>query len=281
MYTLIAENKYGQQMELTHNEAYVIESIDGLDPPDAVINTTRNANADGSVFNSSYVDNRQITITLAINGPAESNRIQLYKYFKAKYPVTLYYKNDTRNVYITGYVQNIQIEFFQKKQIAQITIICPQPFFNASTNEVINFSSVNPLFEFPFSITEPIPFSDIVTEQEKDIVNTGDVDTGLIVYLQARGPVTNPTVYNIDTNEYFKLSLSMVRGDVVFINTKKKEKTVQLTRNGETTNIIGSLQNGSTWFVINPGDNLFTVTADDNPENLDAYTVLTELFEGV
>ena len=29
MYTLIAQNKYGQQMELTHNEAYVIESIEG------------------------------------------------------------------------------------------------------------------------------------------------------------------------------------------------------------------------------------------------------------
>lgn len=40
MFTLIAENKYGQQLELTHNDAYVITNIDGLDPPDAVINTT-------------------------------------------------------------------------------------------------------------------------------------------------------------------------------------------------------------------------------------------------
>ena len=53
MFTLIAENKYGQQLELTHNSAYEVIEIDGLDPPDAIINTTRNANADGSVFNSS------------------------------------------------------------------------------------------------------------------------------------------------------------------------------------------------------------------------------------
>ena len=117
MYTLIAQNKYGQQIELTHNEAYVIESIEGIDPPEAVINTTRNANADGSVFNSSYVDNRQIIITLAINGPAEVNRINLYKYFKTKYPVRLYYQNKTRDVYIDGYVKSIQIKFFNKKQI--------------------------------------------------------------------------------------------------------------------------------------------------------------------
>ena len=77
MFTLKAENIYGQKIELTHNDAYVIENVIGLDPPDGVINTTRNASADGSIFNSSYVDNRTITITLAINAPAEENRIEL------------------------------------------------------------------------------------------------------------------------------------------------------------------------------------------------------------
>lgn len=413
MYTLIAQNKYGQQLELTHNEAYVIESIEGLDPPDAVINTTRNANADGSVFNSSYVDNRTIIITLAINGPAEDNRINLYKYFKNKYPVRLYYRNNTRNVYIDGYCKNIQIELFNQKQIAQITIICPEPFFNGSVNEIVDFSSVKPLFEFPFSVEESgnllevtatdtttqdidftvnddgtinvdgtasanaylvlgavsliggqtykltgcptgggastyrlywqgvtgnydegsgttytpqsdgtvnirivvyngatvdnlefkpmvrvssieddtymeygvppglIEFSEILVETEKDIINSGDVETGVEIYLRARGPLTNPTIYNVDTNEYFKLNLSMVKGDVVYINTKKKQKTVQLTRNGVTTNIIGQLVSGSTWFTLNPGDNLFMTTAQTNPENLDAYCVLTDQFEGV
>ena len=34
MFTLIAENEYGEQLELTNNPAYVIKSIAGLDPPD-------------------------------------------------------------------------------------------------------------------------------------------------------------------------------------------------------------------------------------------------------
>ena len=281
MYTLIAQNKYGQKLELTHNEAYVIESIEGLDPPDAIINTTRNANADGSVFNSSYVDNRQIIITLAVNSPAEENRINLYRYFKNKYPVTLYYKNETRNVYINGYCKNIQIALFELKQIAQITIICPEPYFNGSENEIVNFSSVQPLFEFPFEIEEPIPFSEIILDQEKSILNSGDVETGVEIYLRARGPLTNPTIYNVDTNEFFKLTISMVRGDEIYINTKKKQKTVLMTHEGVTTNIIGNLASGSTWFQLNPGDNLFMTTAQINPENLDAYCVITDQFEGV
>lgn len=284
MYTLIVQNKYGQQMELTHNEAYVIESIEGLDPPEAVINTTRNANADGSVYNSSYVDNRQIIITLAINGPAESNRIQLYKYFKNKYPVRLYYRNETRDVYIDGYCKNMQIEFFNKKQIAQITVLCPEPFFNGANNTIIDFSSITSGFEFPFSVEDPpgeIEFSTINIEQEKDLINMGDVETGFDIYLKANGPVTNPTIYNSETNEYIKLNISMAEGDTIFINTRNKQKTIQLTSNGVTTNIIGNLVNGSTWFTLTPGDNLFVITAETTPENLDAYTVLTDQFEGV
>lgn len=271
-------------MELTHNDAYVIESIEGLDPPEAVINTTRNANADGSVYNSAYVNNRQIIITLAINGPAEANRINLYKYFKNKYPVRLYYQNNTRDVYIDGYCKNIQIEFFNKKQIAQITILCPEPFFNGSSNTVIDFSSVTSGFEFPFSIEDPpgeIAFSTINLEEEKDLVNTGDVETGFSIYLKARGPLTNPTIYNSETNEYIKLNISMSEGDVIFINTKTKQKTIQLTSNGVTTNIIGNLVNGSTWFTLTPGDNLFIITAEGTPENLDSYAVITDQFEGV
>ena len=77
MYTLTAENKYGERLELTHNPCYDITEIDGLYPPEAVINSTKTAGMDGAVFNSAYMNSRTITITLMVNGPAEENRIQL------------------------------------------------------------------------------------------------------------------------------------------------------------------------------------------------------------
>lgn len=281
MFNLTVQNKYGQQLELTHNDAYVIENIDGLDPPDAQINTTKNANDDGSIYNSSYVDNRVITITLAINGPAEENRINLYKYFKSKMPVRLYYTNGTRDVYIDGYVRNMPIGFFNKKQIAQITIFCPKPFFNSSADNIVDFSSVHSLFEFPFAIEEPIPFSELLIDQEKTIINNGDIETGMLIVIRARGGLINPTIYNMETNEYLTLNVSMIEGDEIQINTKKKEKSVIKISNGVTTNIVGKLANGSTWFQLSPGDNLFTTTAETNPENMDVYCMITAQYEGV
>lgn len=284
MYTLIAQNKYGEQLELTHNEAYVITDIDGIDPPDAVINTTRNANADGSVYNSSYVDNRTITITLAINGPAEANRIQLYQFFKAKYPVRLYYKNATRDVYIDGYVQNISIDFFNKKQIAQITIICPNPFFNGVSDSITEFGTVEGLFTFPFNIGDPpgaIEFSRILLNEETNVINGGDIDSGALIELRAMGEVVTPGIYNVETRETFIINVTMQEGDLITINTKKKEKSVTLLRDGVTTNLIGSLASGSSWLQLEPGDNTFIVSADTFPENLYVTFTVVNQFEGV
>lgn len=420
MYTFTVENKYGQQLELTHNPNYDITEIDGLDPPEAIINTTRNANADGSVFNSSYVTDRQIIITLAINSPAEANRINLYKYFKSKFPVTLYYQNATRNVYINGYVKNIEIAFFDKKQIAQITVFCPQPLFNGVDESLQEFSSIESLFEFPFEVaigtnlipypyynpsktangitwtinsdgtitangtatartdffmaynvvglfgygdyifsgcpdggsnstyklqlydatnrvtyndlgegviftidennessqfrilasifegvtvnniifkpiinagstaeeytpyTAPqIEFSAIETNTEQSIVNNGDVDTGVIITIHANGTVDTPKIYNVDTNESMIINVTMAEGDDIVINTRKGQKSITLTSNGVTTNIIGSLADGSTWFQLVPTDNVFTIAADDFAENMQVSFTIIDQYEGV
>lgn len=282
MFTLTAQNEYGQQMEITNNEAYVIKSIIGLDPPESVINTTHNASDDGSIFNSSYVGNRTITITLAINAPAEGNRINLYTYFKSKKSVRLYYTNDTRDVYIDGFVQKMDISFFEKKQVAQITVICPKPFFKARNNTVFDFSTVNKLFEFPFAIEEAgIPFSELLLDDEKNVYNGGDVETGFIITIHAEGTVVNPAIYNTETNESYKLDINMDQGDDIIINTNKKEKSVTLVSNAVSTNIIGDLESGSTWFMLQPQDNIFIITADEHPENMLVSCTVTNQFEGV
>lgn len=282
MYTLTVENKYDEQLALTDNPAYAITDIDGIDPPDANINTTKNAGADGSEFNSSYVNDRQITITMVVNAPAEVNRINLYKYFKSKFPVRLYYTNDTRDVYIDGYVQNISVGFFDKKQTVQIVIYCPKPYFNGATDSVQEFAAIEDLFEFPFDIAEEgTEFSDLLLGLEKSIINNGDVETGVVITLQATGSVVTPKIYNVETAESFILNTTLQAGDLVTINTRQGEKAITLLRNGVSSNLIGALEQGSSWFILNPGDNVFTVAADANPENMIVTFTVTDQYEGV
>lgn len=282
MYTLIAENKYGEQLEITNNPRYVITDIDGLYPPEGVINTTQVANMDGSVFNSSRINDRVITITMAINGPAEANRLLLYRYFKTKYPVRLYYENGVRDVYIDGYVSKFLVEYFEKKQTAQIEISCPMTLFRAVKESVTEFANIENMFVFPFAIEAAgIPFSEIALGEQKTIINGGDVETGVVIHLNALGTVLNPKIYNADTGDRMTLSIEMRAGDEITINTRKKEKSITLLRDGVQTNIVGKLDAGSTWFNLIPGDNIFTYEADEFPEHLQCIFIINNQFEGV
>nr|DAR83127.1 MAG TPA: tail protein [Caudoviricetes sp.] len=282
MYTLIAENKYGEQLEITNNPRYVITDIDGLYPPEGVINTTQVANMDGSVFNSSHINDRVITITMAINGPAEANRLLLYRYFKTKYPVRFCYKNGVRDVYIDGYVSKFSVEYFEKKQTAQIEISCPMTLFRAVKESVTEFANIENMFVFPFAIeVAGIPFSEIALGEQKTIINGGDVETGVIIKLNALGTVLNPKIYNVDTSDRMTLSVEMQAGDEITINTRKKEKSITLLRDGVQTNIVGKLDAGSTWFNLIPGDNIFTYEADEFPEHLQCIFIINNQFEGV
>lgn len=282
MYTLIAQNKYGESLELTHNQKYTISNIDGLYPPEGVINTANTAGMDGSVYNSSYLDDRSITITLAINAPAEENRLNLYRYFKTKYPVRLYYRNGARDVYIDGYVSKFTIEYFEKKQIAQIEVKCPMSLFQSTTETLTDFSSLENMFAFPFAIEESgIPFSELILGQQKSIINGGDVETGIVIRLHAVGIVLNPKIYNVDTGEYMILNLEMQPGDEITINTRKKEKSIRLISDGVESNVVGTLSAGSTWFNLVPGDNVFTYEADEFSENLQCEFIICNQFEGV
>lgn len=282
MYQCWIENEYGERLELTNNKNYTVYQIDGLNPPDATINTTPVANFDGSKFNSSRTNERNVVVYLTIEGDCETNRINLYRYVKTKRYVKFYYKNSTRDVYIEGYVESMPIAIFEMKQNVQISILCPLPFFKAVSDDAIDFSTLIPMFVFPFAYEEAgAPFSAIETAATKFIINHGDVENGVIIQIQATGRVLNPQIYNLDKNEYFKINIDMVVGDFITINTNKSQKAITLLHDGTNTNIINDVQVGSSWFQLLAGDNIFTYTADENPENFMCTFIHTSEFEGV
>jgi hypothetical protein len=282
LFTFKVENEYGDFLELTHSPDYTVTEIEGLSPPKASINTSVVASFDGSRYNSSRMGERNIVITAVIEREIEANRIRLYRYFKPKKKVRLYYKNGSRDVSIDGYVEDFQISPFDKRQKAQVSIICPEPFFQAIDEMLISFSTLSSEFYFPFAIeAEGVPFSIIEVNPTKVMTNNGDIESGLVILLQATGEVKNPRIYNVDAGEFFGLRITMHGGDAIAINTNKGQKSVSLRRKGRTENIINSIQRGSSWLQIRSGENTFTCEADEHTESLICTFRYTDKFEGV
>lgn len=281
-YSLVLENSKGEQIQLTQNPNYSVISVSGLNPPTSNINTAVNANFDGSIYKSSRMNARNIVIELAIEGNVEANRIALYRYIKSKKQCTVYYKNTSRNVSIVGYVEGFEIKYFDEKETVQISIMCPRPYFIDKKGTDITFSSINALFEFPFSIPAAgIEFSTLNLNEEINIVNGGDIETGLIIVFHAVGEVSNPTIYNVETRENLKVNISMNNGDTLTIDTRKGSKRIIKTVNGVEINALNYLDTASTWLALESGDNIMIYTADTHPENLMCDIVFNNLYEGV
>lgn len=278
---LIVENERGERLQLSQNTNYNITSIEGLDPPEANVNIAENANFDGGTEKNSRLNTRNIVLTIVIEYPVEANRIALYKYFRAKKHCTLYFSNGARSVRTEGIVESFECNAWSKKQIAQISILCPNPYLIDTQQQDASFSVVESLFEFPFSIPAAgIEFSRMEYNKEETII-AGDIETGMDIQFIAVGSATNPTLYNTETLESLKVNISLVKGDVLRVNTTKGQKSITYTHEGVTTNVINDLEPGSTWLQLQAGENKLLYTADSNAENFIVRIEYNNLYEGV
>ena len=282
MYRLIVENEKGDRLELTNNSNYDVLDVRGTNPPVAAINTVNIAGVDGSRFNSSRVEARNIVITLNIQPPIEQNRLALYNIFRVKRWVKIYYTNSRRDVYIEGYVESFENNPWTQLQQPQISIICPKPFWISTSEMNIKFSSSNDLFEFPFSIpAEGIEFSTRETISSA-YVDVGEIETGgIIQFLATTNQILNPKFYNRTTQKFFGLDFDMYEGDLITINTQQGEKSVTLLRSGTTTNLLADRTDGSSWLTFVPGINELSYGADEGSINLVATLTIVQKYEGV
>ncbi len=282
MFTLKVENDRGEQLNLSANPDYTVYRINGLTPPQASISTSANATMDGSSVNNVRVESRNIVIYVTIDGNVEARRINLYKYFPVKRNVKLYFSNGARNSYIEGVVELIECDLFSNKQVAQISIICPKPYFKDVEYLTTNFSDVAKLFEFPFSISKAgMEFSAITSNIRKSIINVGDVPTGTIIELSASGTVVKPVLYDVLKRTHMALNFTMLPSDKIVINTNVGEKSITLMRDGVATNIMGYMVHDSDWFTLESGDNVFTYDAESGTNNLQITFTTTLLYSGV
>lgn len=271
MFSLKIENAKGAVLELTNNEGnYQVTKIDGLNPPNANINTSNYANGDGASFNSSRIPNRQIVITVYINGDVEKNRLKLYKYFRNKEWCKIYFKSESRDVFIEGYVQTLEAPQFTQKQVAQIAILCPNPYFKDVDTIVQSISKVLKLFTFPFSINvnEPIAFSSLELERVTNVINDSESETGLIINATFMGTVDKLEIRNVDTGENFIIDYEFIENDKLVINCNRGSKSVTLTRNAVEYNLIPYVRSGSTFFQLGIGDNNFSFLADEGENDM-------------
>lgn len=297
--TVTNHNRESLTLDLYYPETsgLIIESIKGLGPPKASINSNEVATIDGGIFTSARMEQRNLVFTLAMmfDPMIEDARLRAYKFFPIKKPITLEFVTDYRHAFCSGYVESNEPDIFTKHETTQISIICPDPYFYELSQEEVAFSGTHPMFEFPFSnesITDNlIEFGDIRDDSRAVLNYKGDADTGIFITCHAMsGNAENLTIWNTDTREHMKIDTNKImrltgihfgQGDDIEINTKIGEKYIRLLHEGKYYNIISCIEKDADWFQITNGVNTFAFTADYGENNLELTFTYRNAYSGI
>lgn len=278
------ENKKGDRLRISDGteSQFIFYDIEGVSAPDASINTESTAGYDGSTFVNASIGNRNIVITIQIQGDASTAKKNLYKVFKSKREGVLYYKSDGWDVKIPCITEKLEIVPTARPLQAVISLICPEPYWQALEALEMELQSVEDAFYFPLVLLdEGIPLGIINPQYAVNIENDGDVPLGMTVEFKAAGAVSNPKFINTQTLEYIELETDMQPGDIITVCTVERQKRVTLIRNGIEQNYFNYLKDGSTFLQLEEGDNEYQYSAEAGEANMLVRISYTPLYIGV
>ena len=143
---------------------FLVTSVTGLTPPKANVASEPLASYDGSVVGNVLVDQRNIVFSILFyednvkKQTIEELRHKSYKYFPLKGWVRIFVENDSGMYFIDGIVESNDPNIFSQAEGAQISIVCPEPFFCKGEDEQKTYiTNIVPLFQFPFSSEMSLP----------------------------------------------------------------------------------------------------------------------------
>lgn len=286
MYEAKIENSGGEILSLTGDEKrWQLFDIGGLDPPKATVNLTNLAGLDGALFNSSRVNTRNLVISLKITGDIEANRLELYRFFRPKNRCMFYFKNKRRDVKIESVVESVECPQFTNKEIMQVSMLCPAPYFQDIEEIIADMSDSSAGFTFPFfiNVNEPIPFSEYTIGKQTSVVNTSETDVGVLFEVFFLSNASKIVIVNIGTGETMETSYNFLPGDTLKISTETGNKKVTLVRGGVARNLFLALSDSSVFLQLMPGNNTFSYLVDNgaNDQNVTITLRFRELYAGV
>ena len=274
---------------------FAIVNCDGLGPGSATINGSDWVTIAGGSYESSHIPKRTINLELrylptSFSESVADIRRKTYKWFPLtkKIKLTFHhesYSGSVKDYYIEGYVERNEPNLWSEKEGCTISIVCFDPYFKNTIDEVGNFNQIVPLFHFEFPTIEsghPFPVSYRKKYDNKDILNNSTIETGAIFTLSATGQLRNPVIYSNTTRQKMELEYTMRTGEVIVFDTRNGKKNIY-RKDADNTNMIKYLKPDSEFITMIPGINNIGIHCEDHEElnfmNV-SYTV-TPLHMGV
>lgn len=284
---LIFRNALGAELELTNSSPCVLLSF--KENVKVNIYNAKGMKEDGATYlgNSLDISDKTLEVLIRSNSEEEliSYRNKINKVFNPKLGEGwLIYIDDVKEVKSKCIVDGLPVFMGVNKTISKclISLVANNPFWMDITENKEEIALWQGDFEFPLEIQqEGIEMGHREPSLIVNVLNKGDVECGMRVEFKALATVVNPSILNINTQEFIKINKVMTAGEVITVNTGFGNKKVESKLNGVTTNAFNYIDFQSTFLQLDVGDNLFRYDADENVDNLEVSIYYTPQYLGV
>lgn len=289
MKTITFKNNSGDEIKITNSSPLLLTAFEVSNG--VSVYSSKGMLEDGATYISNSLEEKEITLEFAIIATTEEELIQ-YKNLinKAFNPKTgegaLYYKDNVSYRKINCIANSLPSFTSETKTIANclVNLTANNPYWTEIEDSKVEIALWEGRFNFPLAIANKGVVMGI--KQPSLIVNIdnpGDIQTGMTIEFKARGTLTNPSLFNVNTREYIKINKEMIAGEVIRINTNFNKKKIESIVNGVTTNILNyiDLGGGDTFLQLDTGDNLLRYDAEVNLNNLETNVYFSPKYLGV
>lgn len=282
-------NSRGQSIQLGNDAPFIMTKIEGTGAVNVDIQTQKSPFQDGETYIDSLLEPRSLSIEVMVLADNREemmiNRRKMLQVFNPKLGEgKLIYecgniKREIRAVSELAPVFPDAGDFKDTMQPGLIQLYCPNPFWLDTFIESEEMADWVGGLRFPLQL--PMMFAGRSSRQHTVIHNAGDVDTPIV--FEFLGPATNPVVTKVDTGEYIKVNKEIAANEKLVITTEFGNKKVIL-RNLDTKeeiNAFGWIDLGSTFFQLEPGNNLISYSADSGQETARVWIRWRNRYVGV
>ena len=269
--SIICTNENNVSLTLTDAfSPWLLESCEGIYEVRNNVSTSENTMTSGSTYQGSTTSMRNIVLTLRDRPETDhlAARSMLYTLFKPGSPGVFTYIEDEISRTIKYYVESVYVDAVKRSRRAQISLLCPDPFFEDLTDISVQMSAWVPRWEFRHEFLaagEEMGYRS--AERLKTIDNTSAADgIGITITVDCTGPVVSPSISLVETGESISVGtptnpLELRAGDRVIITTHTTNKHVYLVRDGVKTEINSYLTEDSVFLKLMSRENTFGYSA--------------------
>lgn len=243
---------------------------------------SKGAGQDGVTVTGDSLDVRNIVVQGSVRGDKEKNRLLLLGILNPKLKSKLIYVNNGVEKYIDCKVEKAPTITKERLPKFLVSFFCANPYWQDMAEAKAEIALWVGDFSFPLEMFET--GIDVGHRESSLIVNTfnsGEVTCGMRVEFKALATLTNPSILNVNTQEFIKINKTMVAGETLTVTTYFGNKKVESALNGVTTNAFNYIDLGSTFLQLDIGDNLFRYNSDTGIDNLTVSIYYTPQYLGV